>query len=613
MMKKKTEEVSVNKALLNLVTPIGLEFTRSGIRVGESAAKVYAIIKYAGKPSLEWLSEITNLPGTVVSISFSPIEAGILIEALKSSIAASGRKKETTRDVLLKQRAITAEKDAESLLRRIDQDGEAVGLLSILIMPLAAEDADFKKICKRVESKVASLNCKARNLGGMQINGLKQVSPSYTLDPEVLDVAERVVPLSTFIGGFPFASAGFSDGSGTYFARDKAGGLVIINFWLRGGDRTNSNWIFTGVPGVGKSTAIKHIIVSEYMSGTKVIIIDPESEYRDLTRNLGGSHINAAGGRGGIINPFHVRPVPRAEDDDEDAESEALYVDDGQGMGDLAMHLKTLEIFFKLYLPSLDDMAIAVLKKSLIEVYSKFGITWETDARSLKNTDFPIASDIYAHLQQQAEAKGEDAKVYKDLSLLLYDMAHGADSFIFCGHTSVNLEARCLCFDTLELQNMTDNVKRAQYFNLLSLGWDLMSRDRTEKIFLVADEAYLMVDPQVPQSLVFLRNCEKRARKYEAALAVVLHSVVDVLAPEVKMHGQALLDLPCYKILMGTDGKNLQETADLYSLTEAEIELLEAKKRGHALFMAGNKRLHVNFDRNIPAYKLDLMGRGGGR
>ena len=38
------------------------------------------------------------------------------------------------------------------------------------------------------------------------------------------------------------------------------------------------------------------------------------------------------------------------------------------------------------------------------------------------------------------------------------------------------------------------------------------------------------------------------------------------------MYGQALLDIPCYKILMGCDGKNLQETTDLYNLTDAEQE-----------------------------------------
>ena len=72
-----------------------------------------------------------------------------------------------------------------------------------------------------------------------------------------------------------------------------------------------------------------------------------------------------------------------------------------------------------------------------------------------------------------------------------------------------------------------------------------------------------------------------------------------------------LLDIPCYKILMGCDGKNLQETKDLYNLTDAEQELLESKRRGHALFIIGSKRLHVNFE--IPAYKFSYMGKAGGR
>lgn len=66
------------------------------------------------------------------------------------------------------------------------------------------------------------------------------------------------------------------------------------------------------------------------------------------------------------------------------------------------------------------------------------------------------------------------------------------------------------------------------------------------------------------------------------------------------MYGQALLDIPCIKIIMGTDGKNLQETKELYNLTDVEEELLESKKRGHALFIIGSKRLHVNFE--IPLY-----------
>jgi hypothetical protein len=88
-----------------------------------------------------------------------------------------------------------------------------------------------------------------------------------------------------------------------------------------------------------------------------------------------------------------------------------------------------------------------------------------------------------------------------------------------------------------------------------------MSKNRNEKVLLVCDEAYLLVDPNVPQSLIFLRNVAKRARKYEAGLIIISHSVVDFLDPAVKMYGQALMDIPAYKILMGCDGKNLAETA----------------------------------------------------
>ena len=97
--------------------------------------------------------------------------------------------------------------------------------------------------------------------------------------------------------------------------------------------------------------------------------------------------------------------------------------------------------------------------------------------------------------------------------MLLYDAAAGSDSFLWNGHTTLEANSRFICLDTHDLQNASDNVKRTQYLNLLSWCWEEMSRDRNERCLLVCDEAYLMIDPQVPQSLVFLRNVEKRGKK----------------------------------------------------------------------------------------------------
>ena len=236
-------------------------------------------------------------------------------------------------------------------------------------------------------------------------------------------------------------------------------------------------------------------------------------------------------------------------------------------------------------------------------------ITWDTDIKSLGDDDFPTFSDLYDLIHKKAESTQDEH--YFELLLLLKDIVMGSDAFIWNGKTNVKLTSRCICFDTHDLQNTSDHLKRTQYFNILTYCWQLMSEDRDERVLLICDEAYLMIDQKVPQSLVFLRNVEKRARKYEAAVAIISHSVVDFLSPEIKLYGQALLDIPCIKILMGTDGVNLKETSELYNLTEAEEELLASKKRGQALVMIGNKRMNVQFD--IPEYKMNIIGSGGGR
>ncbi len=63
-----------------------------------------------------------------------------------------------------------------------------------------------------------------------------------------------------------------------------------------------------------------------------------------------------------------------------------------------------------------------------------------------------------------------------------------------------------------------------------------MSKNKDEKTFLVCDEAWIMIDKAVPQSLIFLRNIAKRCRKYNGGIAIISHSVVDFLDPSVKMY-----------------------------------------------------------------------------
>ena len=195
---------------------------------------------------------------------------------------------------------------------------------------------EFDQLNRKLQGVFALSKCKIRTMSAQQEQCYQMISPAYPINTDIEETTGRVVPLSTFSGGFPFASTGFNDGSGYYLGKDVCGGLVILDSWKRGEDRTNTNMTIMGVAGVGKSTAVKHIALSEYMMGTKIIFIDCEREYKELTGYLDGDWINCAGDASGLINPLQIRPSPKGEDDN--------------GMGDMALYLKTLDIFFSLYL-----------------------------------------------------------------------------------------------------------------------------------------------------------------------------------------------------------------------------------------------------------------------
>lgn len=80
------EQDVTNSALLNVITPVGLEFQKSSLSIGENIGKIYGLIRYPQKVDVEWLSKITNIPATIVSIGFKPVDNATLISAISRSV-----------------------------------------------------------------------------------------------------------------------------------------------------------------------------------------------------------------------------------------------------------------------------------------------------------------------------------------------------------------------------------------------------------------------------------------------------------------------------------------------------------------------------------------------
>lgn len=600
--RKLTAKSTDSDILRNIITPVGgLQFATSRVTIGSVTGRVYGAVRYPSEMNYGWAVSLMNASDCVTSITFHPGSLSQLGDALSRSIKRNSTDAYAESDVRRRMRMEKQAQDAANMIEDLDYKNAAIGHMSMLVMPFTDDEESLEDVCRSVVNRYARKNIKLKSLGNIQKAAYKHISPYYTNQPDVDDMLLHIMPLQTLVGGSPMTINIYRDDNGYYFAKTMDGGIISLNFLYRGGERTNGNIICSGMSGRGKTTALKHIIQCLFMAGVKIIVIDPEREFRDLCRNLNGTWLDAGGGTA-KINPFQIRPVPM--DDDDEEECDRLYNSNDNAM---ALHMHTLETFFKMYIPSLSDLQRALVKKTLVEMYAKFNITWDTDVTGMSNEEFPTAKDFYKLLEEKA-LQDED---YKVLSALLYDMAEGADSFLWNGTTNIKIDSDFVCFDTNRLVNSSDEVKRAQYYNLLTLCWELTSADRNEPVFLLCDEGYIMLDPDIPQAAMFVRNYAKRCRKYEGMLGFVVQSVVDILNDNIRRYGQAIIDNSAYKIMFGTDGKNLKETADLFKLTENEQNILLSSQRGKALCFIGSQRLQVDFE--IPKYKLELMGKGGGR
>lgn len=605
------EEIEINNHIIELIAPLSIEFSKTYTLLGDVYCRTLMITNFPSEVDMGWEAKIANIEGIIYKSSHVKADPLALIQHINNEIKKHRGRMLASQEAIVQKRSKKAIDDYERLLTSIDQEQETVFNKTHLIMVTASSLELLNKKSSRVMGKLAAIGIKCKSLTLKQKEGLDSVAPYNFILDEIKEKGERNMPVKTIAGGFPFANSGLNDNKGILLGEDISRGAVILDIWKREGDRTNSNFTVLGKPGVGKSATVKKIMYNSWLQGVKIIVVDPEREYKDFCHNLGGDWINLGGGKGGRLNPLEVKSMP-PEDEDED-EDNKLY-SNTDSIGALALHFQTLRTFFKLYIPSLTDIQIAKLEEVLELAYKKYGIDFDTDISTVK--EFPILEDVYNIAEEQSDAfdkikSDSEVNEYKILASLLRSMAKGADKALWNGATNVNSNNDFICLDTYDLQKGDEKIQRAQYYNILTWAWDKVAEDRTQPILLIFDEAYLIIDPKVPEALMYMRNFSKRIRKYEGGLGVISHSVVDFLHEEVRRCGQALMDNPTYKFMMGTDGKDLYELSQLYNLTEVEEEILNAKRRGHTLLSVGNKRVHTII--KLEPHEIKHFGKGGGR
>src|SRR5574344_2888534 len=399
-------------------------------------------------------------------------------------------------------------------------------------------------------------------------------------------MAHGIQPRS-IAAAFPFSSDTLIAPDGIYLGDNSM--PAFPDFFKRDLTHVNSNMVVIGQSGSGKSYATKTLLTNFASAGAKVFVLDPESEYGSLAKNLGGVSIDASDGKKGRINPLQIITSM----DDEGGASSSYYA-----------QLQFLEQFFKTVLQGISQDSLEILNKIVEEAYSAKGIRPGRDIAALKNEDFPTLQGV-CDIADKKLAGSTDAYEQNCLHVLVNYLARfktgGRDSALWNGYTTFSAKEAFVNFDFQRLlANRNDATANAQMLLLLRWLENEVIRNRDynalrhadRKVVVAIDEAHLFIDEKYPIALDFMYQLAKRIRKYDGMLVIITQNVRDFGgSEETAKKAMDLISVCQYSLIFSLPPSDLNDLIALYAnaggISDKEKETIASLNRGDCFLISG--------------------------
>ena len=485
-----------------------IQENNSYVQVGEKLKRTYYLADIPAylSPYIFFRLLTSDLPFTL-SMFIEPAPSSELLKKSRQRLAVL-EMQQNERLKVGKLRDQQVDKNIEEVMSFIDElvhEAEK-GVVYALYLQLEATD----------EKKLSALHKSLQNIAGsmdMTFNqytfGQKTAFKNF-LPFNIDHIKENKILQSTAASYLmPFVSKQLNDPQGIFMGVNAYNNsLVFIDPFT---SRNNNINIF-GVSGSGKSVTAKILMNRLYMRGIQIIVIDPEGEYVELARSLGGEVIQFSRDNG--INPFYI-----ASSD----ENEILD------------HISTLKTFLKFFIPK-HHYEGAVLDECLIKLY---------------DSGSPNFSNLLELLGKHP--------MQRDLSVLSTGSLRG----VFNSERKLELTNDMIVLDLHDLKK--DEKREPAMYLLTSLIWNLVNKKSDKKRMLFIDEAHkLLTDPDVA---LFYRELVKQARKRNVGVVSVTQDVEDFLKND---YGKAIITNSETKILLKQSYATLTDIGTIYPMTDEE-------------------------------------------
>jgi conjugal transfer ATP-binding protein TraC len=426
---------------------------------------------------------------------------------------------------------------AMELRDKIQRGQEKLFQMAIYVSLRADSLAELDKVTKLLETTLSARLFYSKTARYQQLEALQSVLPRAE---DQLN-QKRNLDSSSAALAFPFMSSELVQESGILYGVNKSSNSLVIldRFSLH-----NANSIVFAQSGSGKSYATKVEILRQLMQGTKVIVIDPEREYKMLTESVGGTYIKLSAKSKEKVNPFDLATTFHKR-------------------SDLSEHAQDLTEVISLMAEGLSSREKAAVDKAILKIY-----------KNAKATQ-PLLEDLYSELHDLGQLK---------LCERLEKYISGSLAEVFNAQTNIRLDNRLVIFDIKDLPESLRQIMMLIISNFVQN----QVKARPEKRLLIIDEGWLLLEHE--ESARFVAGLVRRARKYYLGVSIISQQANDFLKSD---YGRAIASQSALRILMRQDTTTIKNVVSEFNLSEYEQSFLLTCERGDALIIADQNHVAV--------------------
>lgn len=538
---------------LDLMSYSGLKEEPSYLQINDKFVRTLFVSGYPYVASTGWLSMLVNFNHNIdISYHIEQVDPLIALPKLNRKITEL----ESTKRTMLKEgRVIGSEitdplDSAMELKDKIQRGLEKLFQVSIYMTITADSLSELNKITKLLETVMQTRLFYIKNATFQQIEGLQSSLPRGENQLN----QKRNLDSSSAALAFPFVSSELVQESGILYGINRSNSsLVIIDRF----SLNNANSIIFAQSGSGKSYTAKVEILRQLMQGTRVIVIDPEREYKQLAKSVNGTYIKLSVNSKEKINPF------------------AYSLNSVVDSNNLPEQIQDLTELISLMVGSLTSEERAVVDKALLNTYKSVGLTSRKNGRVPEKVIFPLLKDFYKELKVLKQ---------KDLCDRLDRFVKGSLSDVFNAQTNIELENRLVVFD---IKDLNDSLRSIMMMVVANFVNNEVKRN-PQKRMLVIDEGWMLL--QEPESARFVSSLVRRARKYYLGVTIISQQANDFLSQE---YGKAIASQSSLRVLMRQDTTTIKKVAEEFHLSAYEQNFLLTCERGEAIIIADQNHVAV--------------------